>query len=104
AFAVSFSFALLGSYPPIYNGWTTGTVNLISIALTHCYVLYTPPGERFFCFEPVDHPIRARVCPSRWKKRPKKPLRRRDTAGQAGAAGKIRAIPQTTRRETCPLR
>ncbi|MEX3606046.1 MAG: hypothetical protein VB142_06340, partial [Burkholderia sp.] len=26
--------ALLGSYPPIYNGWTTGTVNLISIALT----------------------------------------------------------------------
>ncbi|ACR27720.1 aldose 1-epimerase [Burkholderia glumae] len=24
-----------------------------------CYVLYTPPGESFFCFEPVDHPINA---------------------------------------------
>lgn len=23
------------------------------------YVLYTPPGEGFFCFEPVDHPINA---------------------------------------------
>ena len=23
------------------------------------YVLYTPPGEDFFCFEPVDHPINA---------------------------------------------
>ncbi|MEX3606543.1 MAG: hypothetical protein VB142_10590 [Burkholderia sp.] len=25
---------MLGSYSPIYNGWTTGTVNLISIALS----------------------------------------------------------------------
>jgi aldose 1-epimerase len=23
------------------------------------YVLYVPPGEAFFCFEPVDHPINA---------------------------------------------
>ncbi|EGD00669.1 aldose 1-epimerase [Burkholderia sp. TJI49] len=22
-------------------------------------MLYTPPGEDFFCFEPVDHPINA---------------------------------------------
>ncbi|MEX3605714.1 MAG: hypothetical protein VB142_03610 [Burkholderia sp.] len=26
------SFALLWSYPPIYNDWTAGTVDLISIA------------------------------------------------------------------------
>ena len=23
------------------------------------YVLYTPPGQGFFCFEPVDHAINA---------------------------------------------
>src|SRR5262249_38516843 len=28
-----------------------------------CYVLYTPPGEDFFCFEPVDHPINAMNLP-----------------------------------------
>jgi aldose 1-epimerase len=27
------------------------------------YVLYTPPGEDFFCFEPVDHPINAMNLP-----------------------------------------
>ena len=26
---------------------------------THDYVLYTPAGEDWFCFEPVDHPINA---------------------------------------------
>jgi len=24
-----------------------------------CYVLYTPPGESFFCFEPVSHTVDA---------------------------------------------
>ncbi|WP_323121497.1 aldose 1-epimerase [Burkholderia alba] len=35
-----------------------GLVMTVS-ADTDCYVLYTPPGEDFFCFEPVDHPINA---------------------------------------------
>ena len=26
-------------------------------------MLYTPPGEDFFCFEPVDHPINAMNLP-----------------------------------------
>jgi aldose 1-epimerase len=30
---------------------------------TDYYVLYTPPGEDFFCFEPVDHPINAMNLP-----------------------------------------
>ncbi|MEX3606567.1 MAG: hypothetical protein VB142_10770, partial [Burkholderia sp.] len=38
-------FALLGSYPPIYNGWTTGTVNLISIALNRHRLLKIPSAR-----------------------------------------------------------
>ena len=39
--------------------WPTRHLSLTIAATTDYYVLYTPPGEDFFCFEPVDHPINA---------------------------------------------
>ncbi len=39
--------------------WPKRRLSLTIAANTDYYVLYTPPGERFFCFEPVDHPINA---------------------------------------------
>lgn len=39
--------------------WPTRHLSLTISATTDYYVLYTPPGEDFFCFEPVDHPINA---------------------------------------------
>ncbi|QBQ95876.1 aldose 1-epimerase [Paraburkholderia pallida] len=39
--------------------WERRRLSLSICANTDYYVLYTPPGERFFCFEPVDHPINA---------------------------------------------
>ncbi|KVE39906.1 aldose 1-epimerase [Burkholderia sp. TSV86] len=50
-----------------FTGWGGGATiawPLRRLALTvaadaDCYVLYTPPGQAFFCFEPVDHPIDA---------------------------------------------
>lgn len=39
--------------------WPQRRLGLTVTADADCYVLYTPPGEPFFCFEPVDHPIDA---------------------------------------------
>ncbi|NHH81058.1 aldose 1-epimerase [Burkholderia gladioli] len=39
--------------------WPTRGLSMAIESDADCYVLYTPPGERFFCFEPVDHPINA---------------------------------------------
>ncbi|MFP3798164.1 aldose 1-epimerase [Paraburkholderia sp. SIMBA_027] len=39
--------------------WERRRLSLSICANTDYYVLYTPPGENFFCFEPVDHPINA---------------------------------------------
>lgn len=39
--------------------WPKKRLSLTIDADTDYYVLYTPPGEDFFCFEPVDHPINA---------------------------------------------
>ncbi|MDE1183278.1 aldose 1-epimerase [Paraburkholderia sp.] len=39
--------------------WPKRRLSLTVSADTDYYVLYTPPGEDFFCFEPVDHPINA---------------------------------------------
>ncbi|WP_250492723.1 aldose 1-epimerase [Caballeronia sp. GAWG1-1] len=39
--------------------WPRRRLSLIIAADTDYYVLYAPPGENFFCFEPVDHPINA---------------------------------------------
>jgi aldose 1-epimerase len=39
--------------------WPKRRLSLTIAANTDHYVLYTPPGEDFFCFEPVDHPINA---------------------------------------------
>lgn len=39
--------------------WPKRRLSLSVAADTDYYVLYTPPGEDFFCFEPVDHPINA---------------------------------------------
>ncbi|GBH26469.1 aldose 1-epimerase [Burkholderia vietnamiensis] len=40
-------------------GWPRRALSLTIAADVDAYVLYTPPGEDFFCFEPVDHPINA---------------------------------------------
>jgi len=39
--------------------WEGRRLSLAINADTDYYVLYTPPGQDFFCFEPVDHPINA---------------------------------------------
>jgi aldose 1-epimerase len=39
--------------------WPKRRLSLTIAADTDYYVLYAPPGEDFFCFEPVDHPIKA---------------------------------------------
>ncbi|RQQ04302.1 aldose 1-epimerase [Burkholderia stagnalis] len=39
--------------------WPRRGLMLTVAADADAYVLYTPPGEDFFCFEPVDHPINA---------------------------------------------
>jgi aldose 1-epimerase len=39
--------------------WERRRLSLAICANTDYYVLYTPPGKDFFCFEPVDHPINA---------------------------------------------
>lgn len=39
--------------------WPKRRLSLSIEADTSCYVLYVPPGEDYFCFEPVDHPINA---------------------------------------------
>ncbi|MGU7783741.1 aldose 1-epimerase [Burkholderia sp. PU8-34] len=39
--------------------WPRRGITLTVAADADAYVLYTPPGEDFFCFEPVDHPINA---------------------------------------------
>ncbi|WP_442807348.1 aldose 1-epimerase [Trinickia soli] len=39
--------------------WPRKRLSLTIDADADYYVLYTPPGEDFFCFEPVDHPINA---------------------------------------------
>jgi aldose 1-epimerase len=39
--------------------WPKRRLSLTIEADTDYYVLYAPPGEDFFCFEPVDHPINA---------------------------------------------
>ncbi|XOC97893.1 aldose 1-epimerase [Burkholderia sp. 22PA0106] len=39
--------------------WPSRGLSMAIESDADCYVLYTPPGERFFCFEPVDHPINA---------------------------------------------
>jgi aldose 1-epimerase len=39
--------------------WEGRRLSLSICADTDYYVLYTPPGRDFFCFEPVDHPINA---------------------------------------------
>lgn len=39
--------------------WPAKRLSLTIAANADCYILYTPPGEDFFCFEPVDHPINA---------------------------------------------
>ncbi|AQG99586.1 aldose epimerase [Burkholderia sp. KK1] len=39
--------------------WPKRRLSLTIAADTDYYVLYVPPGESFFCFEPVDHPINA---------------------------------------------
>lgn len=39
--------------------WPRKRLSLTIAADADYYVLYTPPGEDYFCFEPVDHPINA---------------------------------------------
>lgn len=39
--------------------WERRRLSLSISANTNYYVLYTPQGKDFFCFEPVDHPINA---------------------------------------------
>jgi len=39
--------------------WAKRRLMLSIGANTDYYVLYTPPGQDFFCFEPVDHPVNA---------------------------------------------
>jgi aldose 1-epimerase len=39
--------------------WPARRLSLTISANVDYYVLYTPPGKDFFCFEPVDHPINA---------------------------------------------
>ncbi|KVQ80626.1 aldose epimerase [Burkholderia multivorans] len=39
--------------------WPRRGITLTVAADADAYVLYTPPGADFFCFEPVDHPINA---------------------------------------------
>ena len=39
--------------------WPQRRLSLSLEADTDYYILYTPPDEDFFCFEPVDHPINA---------------------------------------------
>jgi len=39
--------------------WPQRQLLLTIQADTACFVLYTPPSEDWFCFEPVDHPINA---------------------------------------------
>lgn len=39
--------------------WPSRRLSLAIQADADYYVLYTPPGADFFCFEPVDHPINA---------------------------------------------
>ncbi|HTH59460.1 MAG TPA: aldose 1-epimerase [Paraburkholderia sp.] len=39
--------------------WARRRLSLAIRADSDYYVLYTPPHEGFFCFEPVDHPINA---------------------------------------------
>ena len=39
--------------------WARRHLVLSISANTDYYVLYTPPGRNFFCFEPVDHPVNA---------------------------------------------
>jgi aldose 1-epimerase len=39
--------------------WPRKRLSVTIAADADYYVLYTPPGEDFFCFEPVDHPINA---------------------------------------------
>jgi aldose 1-epimerase len=43
--------------------WPKRRLSLTIASDTDYYVLYTPPGEDFFCFEPVDHPINAMNLP-----------------------------------------
>lgn len=40
-------------------GWPSHRLRLQVEADVDAFVLYTPPGEDFFCFEPVDHAINA---------------------------------------------
>jgi aldose 1-epimerase len=40
-------------------GWPSHGLRLQVEADVDAFVLYTPPGEDFFCFEPVDHAINA---------------------------------------------
>jgi aldose 1-epimerase len=39
--------------------WPKRRLSMSVEADTDYYILYTPPNEDFFCFEPVDHPINA---------------------------------------------
>lgn len=39
--------------------WPQRQLMLTIHADTRCFVLYTPPSQDWFCFEPVDHPINA---------------------------------------------
>jgi len=39
--------------------WPERQLMLTIQADTRCFVLYTPPAQDWFCFEPVDHPINA---------------------------------------------
>jgi aldose 1-epimerase len=43
--------------------WPKRRLSLSIAASCDYYVLYTPCGEDFFCFEPVDHPINAMNLP-----------------------------------------
>ena len=51
--------AFTGWSGPAAVVWPKRRLSLNIAADTDYYVLYTPPGEDFFCFEPVDHPINA---------------------------------------------
>jgi aldose 1-epimerase len=43
--------------------WPKRRLSLTVASNTDYYVLYTPRGKDFFCFEPVDHPINALNLP-----------------------------------------
>ncbi|QUP52862.1 aldose 1-epimerase [Ralstonia syzygii] len=45
--------------------WPSRRLSVAIAAATSRYVLYTPPGRDFFCFEPVDHAINAHNLPGR---------------------------------------